>query len=44
MVRVITAVSPQFVVNDEHRTWDSIASECTNFIGPADYGYVQREQ
>ncbi|KAG8789488.1 hypothetical protein FRC20_003833 [Serendipita sp. 405] len=22
-------------------TWDSIASECTNFIGPAGYGYVQ---
>jgi len=21
--------------------WDSIASECTNFIGPAGYGYVQ---
>ncbi|KIY61881.1 carbohydrate-binding module family 20 protein [Cylindrobasidium torrendii FP15055 ss-10] len=22
-------------------TWDSIAAECTNFIGPAGYGYVQ---
>lgn len=22
-------------------TWDSIASECTDFIGPAGYGYVQ---
>lgn len=22
-------------------TWDSIASECTNFIGPNGYGYVQ---
>ncbi|KAF8632286.1 hypothetical protein AX17_004885 [Amanita inopinata Kibby_2008] len=22
-------------------TWDSIASECTNFIGPAGYGFVQ---
>ena len=21
--------------------WDSIASECKNFIGPAGYGYVQ---
>ncbi|KAG8736990.1 hypothetical protein FRC12_017337 [Ceratobasidium sp. 428] len=21
--------------------WDSIATECTNFIGPAGYGYVQ---
>lgn len=22
-------------------TWDSIAAECTAFIGPAGYGYVQ---
>jgi hypothetical protein len=22
-------------------TWDSVASECTSFIGPAGYGYVQ---
>ena len=22
-------------------TWDSIATECTQFIGPAGYGYVQ---
>ncbi|KAG6810723.1 hypothetical protein H0H93_014789, partial [Arthromyces matolae] len=22
-------------------TWDSIASECTNFLGPAGYGFVQ---
>lgn len=22
-------------------TWDSVAAECTNFIGPAGYGYVQ---
>ncbi|CAE6470959.1 unnamed protein product [Rhizoctonia solani] len=22
-------------------SWDSIAAECTNFIGPAGYGYVQ---
>ncbi|KDQ58178.1 glycoside hydrolase family 13 protein [Jaapia argillacea MUCL 33604] len=22
-------------------SWDSIASECTNFLGPAGYGYVQ---
>ncbi len=22
-------------------TWDSIASECTDFIGPAGYGFVQ---
>lgn len=22
-------------------TWDSLAAECTNFIGPAGYGYVQ---
>jgi hypothetical protein len=21
--------------------WDSIAAECTNFIGPAGYGFVQ---
>jgi len=23
--------------------WDSIAAECTNFIGPAGYGFVQGE-
>jgi hypothetical protein len=22
-------------------SWDSVASECTSFIGPAGYGYVQ---
>ncbi|QRV78353.1 alpha-amylase [Ceratobasidium sp. AG-Ba] len=22
-------------------TWDSVAAECTNFLGPAGYGYVQ---
>ena len=22
-------------------TWDSIATECTDFIGPAGYGFVQ---
>ena len=22
-------------------SWDSIASECTDFLGPAGYGYVQ---
>ena len=22
-------------------TWDSVAAECTNFIGPAGYGFVQ---
>ena len=22
-------------------SWDSVAQECTNFIGPAGYGYVQ---
>ena len=22
-------------------TWDSVASECTNFLGPNGYGYVQ---
>jgi hypothetical protein len=24
--------------------WDSIAAECTNFIGPNGYGFVQGEQ
>ena len=23
--------------------WDSVASECTDFIGPAGYGFVQGE-
>lgn len=22
-------------------SWDSVATECTNFIGPAGYGFVQ---
>lgn len=22
-------------------TWDSVAAECTNFLGPAGYGFVQ---
>ncbi len=22
-------------------TWDSVANECTNFLGPAGYGFVQ---
>ena len=24
-------------------TWDSVAAECTNFLGPAGYGFVQGE-
>ena len=23
--------------------WDSVAAECTSFLGPAGYGYVQGE-
>jgi hypothetical protein len=23
--------------------WDSVARECTNFLGPAGYGFVQGE-
>lgn len=25
-------------------TWDSIAAECTSFLGPNGYGFVQGEQ
>lgn len=25
-------------------SWDSVASECTNFIGPAGYGFVQGQR
>ena len=39
---VITADSPKNVIVQMFEwTWDSIASECTDFIGPAGYGYVQ---
>jgi hypothetical protein len=31
-------------IDNLNRTWDSVASECTNFIGPSGYGYVQGEQ
>ena len=24
-------------------TWDSVAAECINFLGPAGYGFVQRK-
>ncbi|KAG8970027.1 hypothetical protein FRC03_011826 [Tulasnella sp. 419] len=36
------AVSPKGVIIQLFEwTWDSVAAECTNFIGPAGYGYVQ---
>lgn len=36
-----TGQSKAVIVQMFEWTWDSIASECTNFLGPAGYGYVQ---
>ncbi|KAI0090634.1 glycoside hydrolase superfamily [Irpex rosettiformis] len=36
-----TGSSKAVIVQMFEWTWDSIASECTNFLGPAGYGYVQ---
>jgi hypothetical protein len=33
--------SKQVIIQMFEWSWDSIASECKNFIGPAGYGYVQ---
>ncbi|KAG5652077.1 hypothetical protein H0H81_006370 [Sphagnurus paluster] len=35
------AGSKSVIVQMFEWTWDSVASECTNFVGPAGYGYVQ---
>jgi len=44
MVRAIIGSSKDFDTDGLRRTWDSVASECTDFIGPSGYGYVQGEQ
>ena len=36
-----TGSSKAVIVQMFEWTWDSIAAECTNFLGPAGYGYVQ---
>ena len=33
--------SKQVIVEMFQWNWDSVAAECTNFLGPAGYGYVQ---
>jgi len=37
------AVSKDVIIQMFQWNWDSIAAECTNFIGPAGYGFVQGE-
>ena len=41
--RLSTASSPSkdVIVEMFQWSWDSVAAECTNFLGPAGYGYVQ---
>jgi hypothetical protein len=36
-----TGASKAVIVQMFEWTWDSVAAECTNFLGPAGYGYVQ---
>jgi hypothetical protein len=36
-----TGIAKNVIVQMFEWTWDSIAAECTNFLGPAGYGYVQ---
>ncbi|KAG9080252.1 hypothetical protein FRC06_006894, partial [Ceratobasidium sp. 370] len=35
------STSKKVIVQMFQWTWDSIAAECTNFLGPAGYGFVQ---
>ena len=37
------ATSKSVIVEMFQWSWDSVAQECTNFLGPAGYGYVQGE-
>ena len=34
-------LSKSVIVQMFEWTWDSVAEECTNFLGPAGYGFVQ---
>ena len=36
-----TSSSKSVIIQMFEWTWDSVAAECTNFIGPAGYGFVQ---
>ena len=36
-----TAPTRDVIVEMFQWSWDSVAQECTNFLGPAGYGYVQ---
>lgn len=36
-----TAGTKNVIIQMFQWTWDSIAAECTSFIGPAGYGYIQ---
>ena len=35
------ATSKTVIIEMFEWSWDSVAAECTNFIGPAGYGFVQ---
>ena len=36
-----SSTSKDVIVEMFQWSWDSVAAECTNFLGPAGYGYVQ---
>ena len=38
-----TGSSKAVIVQMFEWSWDSVAAECTNFLGPAGYGFVQGE-
>ena len=41
LARRAPATEKSVIIQMFEWTWDSVAAECTNFIGPAGYGFVQ---
>jgi len=41
--RRLTIRLPAVIAQMFEWNWDSVAAECTNFLGPAGYGFVQGE-
>ena len=41
--RRLTTCLPAVIAQMFEWNWDSVAVECTDFLGPAGYGYVQGE-
>ena len=41
--RWLTTRLPAVIAQMFEWNWDSVAAECTSFLGPAGYGYVQGE-